>query len=158
MASFCKCSYLLEKNEYSSVAKSSYVYIYTCVCVYVCVYSLCQLYWSNLKFFKNSKILLILAACPYQLLRGIFKYLNNIMNLSMSHCRFVNVGFEFFVSEVARSCPTLCDPMDCSLLGFSVHGIFQARVLEWVAIASPGDLPDPAIGFIYLDLLYGIGK
>ena len=38
-------------------------------------------------------------------------------------------------SEVAQSCPTLCDPMDCSLLGFSVHGIFQARVLEWVAIS-----------------------
>ena len=33
------------------------------------------------------------------------------------------------------SCPTLCDPMDCSLPGFSVHGIFQARVLEWVAIS-----------------------
>ena len=38
-------------------------------------------------------------------------------------------------SEVAQSCSTLCDPMDCSLLGFSVHGIFQARVLEWVAIS-----------------------
>ena len=37
-------------------------------------------------------------------------------------------------SEVAQSCPTLCDPMDCSLLGSSVHGIFQARVLEWGAI------------------------
>ena len=37
-------------------------------------------------------------------------------------------------SEVAQSCPTLSDPMDCSLPGFSVHGIFQARVLEWVAI------------------------
>ena len=36
-------------------------------------------------------------------------------------------------SEVAQSCPTLCDPMDCSLPGFSVHGIFQARILEWVA-------------------------
>ena len=34
-----------------------------------------------------------------------------------------------------QSCPTLCDPMDCSLPGSSIHGIFQARVLEWVAIA-----------------------
>ena len=34
-----------------------------------------------------------------------------------------------------QSCPTLCDPMDCSLPGSSAHGIFQARVLEWVAIA-----------------------
>ena len=38
-------------------------------------------------------------------------------------------------SEVAQSCPTPSDPMDCSLLGCSVHGIFQARVLEWGAIA-----------------------
>ena len=39
------------------------------------------------------------------------------------------------MSEVTQSCPTLRDPMDCSLTGYSVHGIFQARVLEWVAIA-----------------------
>ena len=47
-------------------------------------------------------------------------------------------------SEIAQSCPTLCDPMDCSLQGSSVHGIFQARVLEWVAViirspSSPGN-------------------
>ena len=38
-------------------------------------------------------------------------------------------------SEVAQSCLTLCDHMDCRLPGSSVHGIFQARILEWVAIA-----------------------
>ena len=38
-------------------------------------------------------------------------------------------------SEVAQLCPTLSDPMDCSPPGSSIHGIFQARVLEWVAIA-----------------------
>ena len=38
-------------------------------------------------------------------------------------------------SEVAQSCPTLCDPVDCSLPGSSVHGIFQAIVLEWIAIS-----------------------
>ena len=38
-------------------------------------------------------------------------------------------------SEVAHSCLTLCDPMDCSLPGSSVHGIFHARVLEWIAIS-----------------------
>ena len=38
-------------------------------------------------------------------------------------------------SEVAQSCPTLSDPMDCGLPGSSVHGIFQARLLEWGAIA-----------------------
>ena len=40
--------------------------------------------------------------------------------------------------EVAQLCPTLCDPTDCSLPGSSVHGIFQARVLEWDAIAFSG--------------------
>jgi len=38
-------------------------------------------------------------------------------------------------SEVAQSCPTLSNPMDCSLPGSSIHGTFQARVLEWIAIA-----------------------
>ena len=38
-------------------------------------------------------------------------------------------------SEVTQSCPTLCDPMDCSLPGSSVHGILQVRILEWVAIS-----------------------
>ena len=46
-------------------------------------------------------------------------------------------------SEVAQSCLTLCDPMDCSLPGSSVHGIFQAIVLEWIAISfsSGSSLP-----------------
>ena len=43
--------------------------------------------------------------------------------------------------EVAQSCPTLSDPMDCSLPGSSVHGIFQARVLEWGAIAFSNSEP-----------------
>ena len=42
-------------------------------------------------------------------------------------------------SEVAQSCPTLRDPMDCSPPGSSIHGIFQARVLEWGAIAFSRD-------------------
>ena len=46
-------------------------------------------------------------------------------------------------SEVAQSCLTLLDPMDCSLPGSSVHGSFQARVLEWVAIAFSWNTADP---------------
>ena len=44
-------------------------------------------------------------------------------------------------SEVAQSCPTLSDPIDCSLPGSSIHGIVQARVLEWGAIAFSNDQP-----------------
>ena len=39
------------------------------------------------------------------------------------------------MSVCAQACLTLCDPVDCSLLGFSVHGIFQARILEWITIS-----------------------
>ena len=42
-------------------------------------------------------------------------------------------------------CLTLCDPVDCSPSDSSVYGIFQARILEWVAISFPGDLPSPGI-------------
>ena len=42
--------------------------------------------------------------------------------------------------KVSQSCPTLCKPTD-----FTVHGILQARILEWVAFPSPGDLPNPGI-------------
>ena len=44
-----------------------------------------------------------------------------------------------------QSSSTLCEPMDSSLPGSSVHGIFQARILEWIAIPPPGNLPDPGI-------------
>ena len=53
-------------------------------------------------------------------------------------------------SEVAQSCPTLCDPMDCTLPGSSIHGIFQARVLEWVAIAF-SDLDSTKYIFLILE-------
>ena len=46
---------------------------------------------------------------------------------------------------VAQSCPTLCDPMDPTLPGSSVHRILQARIPEWVASSFPLDLPDPGI-------------
>ena len=45
----------------------------------------------------------------------------------------------------AQSCPALCNPMGCSLSGSSVHGVFQARILEWVAISPSGDLLDLGI-------------
>ena len=49
-------------------------------------------------------------------------------------------------SEVAQSCPTLRDPMDCSPPGSSAHGIFQARVLEWV--------PSPSLIHIYVSFRF----
>ena len=45
--------------------------------------------------------------------------------------------------EVTQSCPTLCNPMDCNLPGSSVHGIFQARILEWVVISFSKESSQP---------------
>ena len=49
------------------------------------------------------------------------------------------------VLSYAQLCLTLCDPLDCSTPGSSVHGIFQTRILEWVAISYSGNLSDPGI-------------
>ena len=46
---------------------------------------------------------------------------------------------------VAQLCLPLCSAMDCNPPGSSVHAILQARILEWIAIATPGDLPDPGV-------------
>ena len=48
-------------------------------------------------------------------------------------------------AQSLQSCSTICNPMDCSPSGSSVHGILQARILEWVAMPAPGDLPIPGI-------------
>ena len=58
----------------------------------------------------------------------------------------------YWLSESVQLCPTLCDPMDCSLPGSSVCGIFQARVLEWVAISFSNtglrSTLNPTTGFV----------
>ena len=46
---------------------------------------------------------------------------------------------------VAQLCLILCDHLDCSLAVSSVHGLFQARIQEWVPFPSPGDIPEPGI-------------
>ena len=56
-----------------------------------------------------------------------------------------NVEYMCVHAKLLQSCSTLCGPMDCSPPGSSVHGIFQARILEWVAIFFSRDLPDPGI-------------
>ena len=56
-------------------------------------------------------------------------------------------------SESAQSCPTLSDPMDHSLPGFSLHGIVQARVVEWVTIAFSGKVHEQATNPFVVQLL-----
>ena len=60
----------------------------------------------------------------------------NFISINLIYlCFYYNTLVSLKWSEVAQSCPTLCDPMDCSLPSSSVHGILQARILEWVAIS-----------------------
>ena len=63
-------------------------------------------------------------------------YFRDLMEASSLRCVFV---------LATQSCPTLCDLMDCSPPGSSVHGVFQTRILEWVASSFSWDLPDPGM-------------
>ena len=54
-------------------------------------------------------------------------------------------GWSWVCAKLLQSCLTLCDPVDCSPPGSSVHGILQRRIIEWVACPPPGDLPNPGI-------------
>ena len=56
-------------------------------------------------------------------------------SVSFSGFTFVYVSVSSPWSEVTQPCPILCDPVDCNLLDFSIHGILQARILEWIAIS-----------------------
>ena len=58
---------------------------------------------------------------------------------------YIKISIGVGVCSVAQSCLTLCDSMDYSPSGSSVYGILQARVLEWVAMTSPEDFPNPGI-------------
>ena len=70
-----------------------------------------------------------------------------VNNYFINYFRSLNLGRNFLqesfsskkvsstTTKSLQSCPTLCNPMDCSLPGFSIHGILQARTLEWVAIS-----------------------
>ena len=64
---------------------------------------------------------------------------------SRSQTLSLSLNHQFAAAKLLQSCPTLCDPMDSSPAGSSVHGILLARILEWVAMPSSEDLPDPGL-------------
>ena len=71
---------------------------------------------------------------PYTLVAALCLFsLQSANQLHLSFC--ISQFSSESESQVTQLCPTLCDPMNCSLPGSSVHGIFQARILEWVAIS-----------------------
>ena len=70
---------------------------------------------------------------------------NTFIAFFTSSCFLLCLPWQLMLILVAQSCPTLCNPMDCSPAGSSVHEIFQARILEWVAISFSRVLPNPGI-------------
>ena len=79
------------------------------------------------------------------LIAALFTIARTAEATQMSIHRIMDKEDVVYVRSFDKLCPSLCHPMDCSLPGSSVHGIFQARILEWVAISSSGDLPNPEI-------------
>ena len=86
---------------------------------------------SFLYMYISVYIYILLALFLWRILTNTARTLTCLLKLSLSTQE--QAGYQY--SEVAQLCPTLCDPVDCSLPGSSVHGILQARVLEWGAIA-----------------------
>ena len=84
----------------------------------------------------------LLSGTPYKLNWGLKTYkceLDEKCKAISSH------DYICMHAKSAQSCPTLCVPIDCSLPGSSVHGILQAKMLEWVAFLPPEDLLNPRI-------------
>ena len=102
----------------------------------------------------NSLLLPSFTSQPYHypfpilLLKGSTG--NNKKKQKELNCSYLGIGlyinFMCMGVLVSQSCPTLCDPMDCSPPASSVHGIFQARVLKWVAISSSRGSSRPRAG------------
>ena len=80
----------------------------------------------------NIKLALVFIICSNRFLSKLL--ICYLKNKQACHPADTFVDCKYFW-YILQSCPTLCDPMDCSLSGSSVHGIFQARVLEWIAIS-----------------------
>ena len=89
--------------------------------------------------------------CPGELSQGSssLTVLSTCVPWKTSHNKalFKYISYSVFCVFVlpAQSCPALCYPMDCSLPDYSVHRILKRRILEWVAMSSSGDFPDPGV-------------
>ena len=71
--------------------------------------------------------------------------ISNWHEVNFTCCKATPGQMYVLPAQLLLSCPTLWDSMDCSLPGSSIHGIFHARILEWIALPSSRDLPDPGI-------------
>ena len=114
----------VDKPDYTSVAISKRFRVgYSCIGVRLCELRQFNFFKTPFLYQWSEKIILCIL--------GQLWIFNAIM------CKNLYLGWKKkWKVSVAQSCPTLCDPMDSSLPGSSVHGVLQARILEWVAIFS----------------------
>ena len=96
-----------------------------CACNTLC-YTVVQQSFSNLNTVLCESLFVVVVSLTKNLCRA---------RLKAQMCGTLEVDKMLKRSEVAQSCPTLCDPMDCSPPGSSIHGILQSRILERVAIS-----------------------
>ena len=107
--------------------------------------------WSIGLIFRITALVISLPKLFYSIFTDIvIKYQRFSLYLRPPFLAFLLVPV---LCVYAPSCPTVCEPMDYSPPDFSVNGIFQARILEWVAIPPPGDLPNPGLNPGLLHLL-----
>ena len=90
-------------------------------------------YAITVKCLREKYIRLVQSLSVPHLLHFLWRY---IIGCAVTHNSHSQIPHHIKWSEVAQSCPTLWDPVNCSPPGSSVHGILQARILEWVAISS----------------------
>ena len=100
--------------------------------------------WTQVSMHKANAFQIHPCCCKWKIFI-LFKWVSSV-ELYIYLCVCVCVCVCVHACSVAHSCLTLCDPLDCSLPGFSVRGIFQARILECVAISSSRDLHISSIG------------
>ena len=97
-----------------------------------------MIYWKTLCYVHELRFsfwFLLHWPLLHHLSISNFQALLSVYEVISCNSQMYLVGSEVKWSEVAQSCLTLCDPMDCSQPGSSVHGIFQAWILEWVAVS-----------------------
>ena len=104
-------------------------------------------YWTNshLTVFCECNIFTELYSHYHYSVLGHFGHPQKKSTFISSHYSSPLLSATESESEVAQSCPTLCDPVDCSPPGSSIHVILQARILGGLPFPSQGDLPDPGI-------------
>ena len=107
--------------------------------------------WLNifLWFFWTSLLCRLISFIKFRKLQLLY-----IHDFFLLQCLFYtwdsHYTYVVMSSMYAQLWSTFCNPMDCSLPGHSVHGIFQVRILEWVAISFSRVLPDPRIKSVFL--------